>query len=214
LKIAIRSFVAALALSASTAWAATPSPAQIDRLTDLVVQAMPFGAIFETLKTSDSKWPLGDKAGKATPEQLACLRNELSAVGYRRTKRVDVEAYAKAHPDKVEGDIRLLESGAAELFGKFVIAGAEGEASGKPADAEAIAASATPAQSLALTALAGDPEHGDLRHLLGMGNMFDQLGKGSDDEMEAEGEKQGTQVGVKLMLGAMDTCQLPMSALQ
>lgn len=214
MKTAFRCFVLALALSAGTASAAAPSQAQIDRLTDLVVQAMPFGQIFEKVQAGDPKWPLGDKAGKATPAQLACLRGELSAEGYRRKKRADVVEYAKAHPDKVEADIRLLESGSAELFGKFVIAGAEGEAGGKPADPEAIAAAATPAQGLSLTALASDPNHADLRVLLGMGNMFDKLGEGSDDEMQAEGEKQGTQVGVQLMLGAMATCQLSMSALQ
>jgi hypothetical protein len=213
-KIAFRCFVAALALAAGTAWAAAPSQAQIDRLTDLVVQAMPFGKVFEMAQAGDPKWPLGDKAGKATPAQLACLRGELSAEGYRRKKRADVAEYGQAHPEKVEPSIRVLESGAAELFGKFVIAGAEGEASGKPADANAIAAAATPAQNLALTALASDPVHADLRVLLGMGNMFDKLGEGNDDEMHAEGEKQGTQVAVQLMLGAMATCQLPMSALQ
>ena len=214
MKIAFRSLVLALALSAGSAWAAAPSQAQIDRLTDLVVQAMPFGQIFEKVQAGDPKWPLGDKAGKATPEQLACLRGELSAAGYRRKKRADVVEYAKANPDKVEDGIRVLESGAAELFGKFVIAGAEGEASGKPADPEAIAAAATPAQGLALTALASDPAHANLRILLGMGNMFDKLGQGNDDEMQAEGEKQGTQVGVQLMLGAMATCQVSMASLQ
>jgi hypothetical protein len=175
---------------------------------------MPFGKIFEKVQAGDPTWPLGDKAGKATPAQLACLRGELSTDGYRRKKRADVVAYAKAHPDRVEGDIRLLESGAAELFGKFVIAGAEGEASGKPADAEAIAAAATPAQSLALTALASDPNHADLRLLMGMGNMFDKVEQSSGEEMKAEGEKQGTQIGVQLMLGAMATCQVSVSSLQ
>lgn len=214
MKTAVRCFVLALALSAASAWAAAPSQAQIDRLTDLVVQAMPFGQIFEKVQAGDPTWPLGDKAVKATPAQLACLRGELSSEGYRRKKRADVVEYAKAHPDRVEGDIRLLESGAAELFGKFVIAGAEGETGGKPADPEAIAAAATPAQGLSLTALASEPSHADLRVLLGMGNKFDRSGEGSDEEMRAEGEKQGTQVGVQLMLGAMATCQLSMSALQ
>jgi hypothetical protein len=212
-KIAFRSFAAALALFASVAWAAAPGEARIDRLTDLVVQAMPFGKVFEMVQAGDPKWPLGDKAAKATPAQLACLRGELSAEGYRRKKRADVVEYAKAHPDKVEPSIQVLESGAAELFGKFVIAGAEGEASGKPADASAIAAAATPAQGLALTALASDPVHADLRVLVGMGNMFDKLGEGND-EMHAEGEKQGTEVSMQLMLDAMATCQVSMSTLQ
>ena len=193
MKIALRSFVLALALSAGAAWAAQPSQAQLDRLTDLVVTAMPFGQVFDMMQVKDSKWPLGDKADKATPDQLACLRGELSAAGYRRVKRKDVEAYAAAHPERVADDIRLLESGAAELFGKFVLAGAEGEA---------------------ITALASDAAHADLRILIGMGNMFDRLAEGNDEAMRAEGEKQGTQVGVQLMIGAMETCQLPMSALQ
>ncbi len=211
---AVRSLLLGLACCAGAAWAAAPSEAQIDRLTDLAVQAMPFGRIFDQLQAGDPTWPLGDKAGNATPAQMACLRSELSAAGYRRKKRADVVEYAKAHPEGVEADIRLLESGAAELFGKFVMAGAEGEAAGKPVDAEAIAAAATPAQGLSLAALASDPEHADLRVLLGMGTMFDKLGTGKDDDMQAEGEKQGTEVGVQLMLGAIATCQLPMSALQ
>jgi hypothetical protein len=210
-----RSALAAAVLATGTAWAATPSEAQIDKLTDLVVQAMPFGQVFELVSAKDPNWPLGDKAGKATPAQLACLRGELSTEGYRRNKRKDVVAYAKAHPEDVANDIRLLEAGAAELFGKFVLAGAQGEATGKPADPEAIAASATAAQGVSLTALTTDPSHDELRELIGMGGMFDTLAaEGDDKQMQAKGEKQGTQLGVQLMLGAMQACELPLSALQ
>lgn len=211
----VRSILAAAALATGSAWAAAPTEAQVDRLTDLVVQAMPFGQIFEMVSARDPNWPLGDKAGKATPGQLACLRSELSPEGYRRTKRKDVSAYAKAFPDAVADDIRLLEAGAAELFGKFVLAGAQGEANGKPVDAEAIAASATAAQGVSLTALTTDPSHDELRELIGMGGMFDTLAaEGDDKDMQAKGEKQGTQIGQQLMLGAMQTCELPMSVLQ
>ena len=204
--------MAVLVVAGVNARAAEPGEADIDRLTDLVVQAMPFGVIFEGAQAQDPKWPLGDKAAKASAEQLACLRSELSSDGYRRIKRKDVVAYAKAHPADVMDDIRLLESGAAELFGKSVLAGAEGEASGKAVDPETIFASASAAQGMALTLLVTDKQYVDLRQLIGMGNMFEQIDEGGD--AQAKGEEQDAQIGAMLMIGAMATCELPMSVLQ
>lgn len=214
-RASLRSLLLAASLSfAAAAQAAAPSDAQVERLTDLVVTAMPFGKVFEMVQAGDPKWPLGDKAGQATPAQLACLRSELSSTGYRRTKRQHVQAYAAAHPERIADDIRLLEAGAAELFGKFVLAGAEGEASGQPADTDAIVAKASAAEGLALTSLATDESNADLRDLIGMGSMFDQMETDKGDAMKEKGEARGKQIGVQLMIGAMDTCKLPLSALQ
>ena len=210
MKAMLRTCFLLASLLSVPAWAAEADEKDIERLTDLVVAAMPFGVVFDGAQARDPNWPLEDKAKNATAGQLACLRGEMSSAGYRRGKRAEVVAYAAAHPANVKRDIELLEAGAADLFGRFVRAGAEQEATGKPADIDAIVASAGAAEAMSLTQLTTPAHYADLRTLIGFGAMFDAADEGAA-EMEKRGEDQGMQIGAMLMIKAVRTCDLPLS---
>lgn len=70
------------ALLSASAHAAGPAnasqEAKTERLTDLMVELVPMGRIFEMLAKEDPKWPMQDKPDAVTPAQLSCLRAELS----------------------------------------------------------------------------------------------------------------------------------------
>lgn len=199
---------ASLALAAGHAVAATGSSAsheqQVERLTDSMVVLMPFGTVFESIAAADPAWPVGDKVDEYRASELVCLRNELSAKGYRRYTHALVQDYAKANPQRLDGDIALVESGVAEMFGKLVLAGAESERTGVEANPDEVLAGYSPEQVEAFMAFFTAEEYADLRKLAGMG---DQLSvEKSAEENEAAGEQVGTDLATKLMFRAFDTC--------
>ena len=214
---------AALSLAAGIAVAAAPADnalaktgkpqqdAQVERLTDLVVQAIPMGAIFETLSEADPNWPMQEKPDAVTPEQLGCMRRELSAEGYRRAKREDAAAYAQQHTSLVEQDIRVLNEGAAMMMGKLMLAGVEQERTGVPVDQNALMGQASPEQLAAFMSFMTSPDYAPLRRLAGIGNAFDH-GR-SAEENENAGEAAGADLATKVMLKAMGRCDVPSSVL-
>jgi len=207
----------ALAQAAATAPVAAPaatavSEADIDRLTDLLVQLMPFGKVFDSLGKADPKWPAQDRPTAVNAAELACLRGELSSAGVRRGKRKEVAIYAANRPHNVKRDIELLEGGAAALFGRLIMAGAESVDSGKPPETDSVVSSAGTAEQLSLMTLATDPQYLDLRNLAGLGDMFNQ--PGTEQDSQARGEKLGSNLVTVLMLKAMTTCDVPVSRFQ
>ena len=193
--------------------AAKPVAAESDvqRMTDLQVKMMPFGAIFDMLAKGDPKWPLQEKPDAVTPTQLRCLRGELSTPGYRRYKQAQVEAYLADNPSRAASEIALLEQGAAELFGKLVLAGADGERSGVQADPQTVLKEASPEQMMSFMTFFGDPNHAELRKLSGLGDAISP-GK-SASENESAGEQLGSTITLQVMLKAMSTCEIPTSVL-
>lgn len=191
--------------------AARPSKSDIGRMTDLQVRMLPFGAIFEMLAKEDPNWPMQEKPDAVTPKQLACLRGELSTPGYRRYKQAQVEAYLAANPSRAASEIALLEQGAAELFGKLVMAGADSERSGVEAQPEVLLKDATPEQMSSFMSFFGDPNHAELRKLSGLGDAISP-GK-SVSENESAGEQLGSTITVQVILKAMSTCKVPTSVL-
>ncbi len=191
--------------------AAPPSQSDVQRMTDLQVRMLPFGAIFEMLAKDDPNWPMQEKPDAVTPGQLACLRDELSTAGYRRYKQAQVEAYLAANPSRAASEIALLEQGAAELFGKLVMAGADSERSGVEAKPEVLLKDATPEQMSSFMSFFGDPNHAELRKLSGLGDAISP-GK-SASENESAGEQLGSTITLQVMLKAMSTCKVPTSAL-
>lgn len=202
----------------STAQATEKAPAKsaaaesdVQRMTDLQVKMMPFGAIFDMLANGDPKWPLQEKPDAVTPTQLRCLRGELSTPGYRRYKQAQVEAYLADNPSRAASEIALLEQGAAELFGKLVLAGADGERSGVQADPQTVLKEASPEQMMSFMTFFGDPNHAELRKLSGLGDAISP-GK-SASENESAGEQLGSTITLQVMLKAMSTCEIPTSVL-
>ncbi len=90
------------------------------------------------------------------------------------------------------------------MFGKLVLAGAEGERTGVQANPDELLAGYSPAQTEAFMTFFTAAEYAGLRRLAGVGNEFDE-GK-SAEENEAAGEKLGSDLASKLMFRAMDTC--------
>lgn len=209
----IRALLCALVLSTATttAVAAEPSDATVERLTTLVVEAVPLGEIFEMLADTDPAWPMQDKPDAVTPAQLACLRRELSADGYRASKRVEVANYAKRSPGTVEGDIRILSDGAAFLMRELMLAGAQQERTGKPMSEEDVLGKASPAQVAAFMTFMTDADYRGLRRLTGIGSAFSP--DNSQEENEAAGESAGENMAMRAMLGAMERCDVSTSAL-
>jgi hypothetical protein len=211
---ALRCFVALMAFVAiGTAHAAeSGAPASsAARMTDLQVRMMPFGAIFDSLASGNPDWPMQEKPDAVTPEQLSCLRDELSTPGFRRYKLAQVEAYIAANPSRVDAEIALLEQGAADLFGTLVAAGAESERSGVEADPAVVLKDASPEQMLSFVTFFSDPNYAGLRKLSGLGDAL-SIDK-SVQENESAGEKVGSTLTMQIMLTAMSTCKVPASVL-
>lgn len=194
-----------------SAQSTTQENPQADRLTDLVVEAIPMGRIFELMAVADPEWPMQDNVDAVTPTQLSCLRSELSVAGYRRLKHVDAVEYIKRHPSRIADDLKLLENGSAGLMSRLVMAGAEGERTGKGPSEQEILGSATPAQLAALMAFLTAPDHAELRKLAGIGNGISS-GKSAEENRE-NGRAIGENLAVQAMLKAVSDCNVPTSAL-
>lgn len=212
----VRASFTALALLAAnflgmpSAWGQADA-AKVERLTDLVVELMPIGAIFEDLAKADPQWPLPESQKGISAGQRSCLRGELNRTGYRRMKRVDVAAYAAANPSQLEADIRVLEGGSARLMNRLVLAGADAERTGVPADEQAILSSASIEQIGSFMSLMQSPDYAGLRRMAGLGNAFDA--NKSKEENEAAGEDIGADLATQAMFKAMSACKIPASAL-
>lgn len=202
--------IAVLITSLAFAGTAIAQDDKVDRLTDSLVEMLPMGKIFDRASAENPAWPMQEKPDAVTPEQLACVRQALSTPGYRRAKRVEVEDYAKAHPSRVEDELRLLESGASALMGKLVMGGAESTWSNKPFDQNEVLKAATSEQVLAFMTFISDPNYAELRKLSGMGDVLSP--QKSRAENEQSGEQLGFSLGAQQMLKAMGTCKVPPSA--
>ncbi len=210
-RLLLAAFFASAGLFAAQAAETAPSKQDVQRMTDLQVQMMPFGAIFDMLAKNDPNWPMQEKPGAVTPKQLGCLRGELSTPGYRRYKQAQVETYLAANPSRAASEIALLEQGAAELFGKLILAGADSERSGVEADPQALLRDSTPEQMMSFMSFFGDPNHAELRKLSGLGDAISPTKSASENE--SAGEQLGSTITLQVMLKAMSTCEVPTSAL-
>jgi hypothetical protein len=210
-------FLAAALLSPTQASAidvaatADPVAAKVDRMTDLLDRAVPMGVIFETIMKDDPAWPVQANPAALDATQLACLRGELGQDGVRRNKRAEVEAYVAGHAKQVDGEIELMDGGAADMMNKFMLAGAKGESSQKQQDVNAVISNATPEQALSFMRFITAPEFTELRKLAGIGDVFDPTS--SAEQNEKSGQRLGASLGSTAILKAFGTCKIPMSAL-
>lgn len=191
-------------LLAATGVQAQSSAAKVEQLTDLVVQTMPMGDIFEMFASADPNWPVQDNPDAVSRGQLACLRDELSPAGYRRLKRSEVVAYVAENDARVDADINVLASGGARVMNMMVIAGAEGERTGVPADENEILSRASEAELEAFMSMFASEDHAALRGLLGIGEAF--APDKTAEENEAAGEEVGGDLATRVMLKSLDTC--------
>lgn len=199
-------------LLAASAASAQATNAQVDELAGLVAKAMPVGEVFDQFIAQDPRWPMGDKASRVSEAQLGCLRQRLSTAGFRELRRGETARFAQRHPDKVAGSIDVLKGGAAEALAESVRLGAEQERTGVKADFNALAARYTPGQLSAFVDLTSGNKHAALRELIGLDNVVDR--NKTAEQNQAAGRQQGQTIGVKLMLGALDHCKVPLAAVQ
>ncbi|KFN46929.1 hypothetical protein [Arenimonas metalli] len=214
-RIARRRLIA-LMLSAAGCLAALSAFAQssgdrVARLTDLVVQTVPMGEIFETLAATSSDWPLQEKPGAVSAGQLACLRDELSEAGYRRMKRTEVVAYVAENPGQADADIAVLEDGGARMMSRLMMAGVEQERSGVPVDEATIMGESSPEELAAFMQMMTAPDQTGLRKLLGIGNAY--AAERSAEENESAGEDAGADLATRVMMKAMSNCDVPVNVL-
>lgn len=203
---------AALAGPAKPAPSAPSAQADADRLAALMEELLPFGRVFDMLSAQDPAWPMQDMPKASTPERLRCLRGELSSAGYHRTRMQDARAYVSANPSRVADDIALLEKGAAQVFGRMMMAGVESKAKGgADVDAAAMMRELTPEQMSSFLTFLSDPNYAPLRKQVGLGDVLDN--SKSAAENQAAGERLGASLASQLMLKAVGTCNIPMSDL-
>jgi hypothetical protein len=202
--------VAGVLLAFAGALHAGEPDARVQRMTDALVKMLPMGAIFEDIAAKNPKWPMQEKSDAVTAEQLACVRGELSVDGFRRSRMAEVESYAKANPSRLDAEIRLLESGASDLFGKVIAAGAANASGGPEVSPQAILGEATSEQVLSFVTFVSDPNYADLRKLSGFGDALN-ITK-SRSENEKSGSQLGASLAAQLMIKAMGTCKVPPSA--
>lgn len=184
--------------------------AKVDRLTDLVVEMTPIGKVLELVAGVDPKWPMQDSPDAVTDTQLACLRTEMNGDAYRRHKRREVADYVAKYPLRVDTEIEALGQGAAKYSGQLVLAGARSEVSGGEVNVAGILAEATPGEMRAFLEVVNGSDYQALRELSGMNAILDAGKAKPNDEHAATGL---ASLMVPLMLRAMDTCKVPMSAL-
>jgi hypothetical protein len=199
-------------VTASPAHAQSTNPVdeRAERLTNLMLELLPFGYLMEQAAANEPTWPLMKKASNVNAEQLACVRGELSAAGYRRAKLKEARAYVVANPSRFEGDVAVLEEGAAKLVGKLMLAGFDAARSGGKVDPAVVMKTATSGQLIALSNFMYDPKYEPLRNVAGVGDAFS--GK-SGEESQKRGEGLGLALMSTLTLKALDACQVPPSVI-
>lgn len=205
--------VVAAALLALLPLVASAQNAQVqaDKLAEVMMRMLPFGKILDDAAAANPEWPLQGKADKVEPAKLSCLRGELSTDGYRRSKRAQALEYVKAHPDRVDADLALLNGGAASVFSDFINAGVNEAQTGKKVETTEVMKQMKAEQMLSFIDFITEPKHAPLRELVGIGEAFDPT-KTPQQNSDA-GKGVGTRLVLKLMLGAMTTCDVPPSTI-
>jgi len=208
----------ALPAHAQTATAApTPSasaptaPAVADKsiveLGRLVAFALPLDNVFKMQIDKDPAWPLQAKASRVSAEKLACARLRLSAAGFLDARVEEAREFAKRNPASVEGSIRVLSAGAADMANAYFVAGGVRSQTGKEIDDREIAARFTPAQMSAFVELQNSSEHSALRRMIGMPDTAD------DAVAEILGRPRGDLRATlsRIMLGSMTHCGISLA---
>ncbi|HOP90054.1 MAG: hypothetical protein KBE90_09975 [Ottowia sp.] len=175
---------------------------RVQRFADAYVRLLPVGRVMEVAAAQDARWPLGAKADLVSDTQLACMRAGLSSSVVSGRQRQAARDYAQAHADTLDGDLRVLEAGAARLIGDAMLAGA-----GDPAPR--LPTSATPEETQALAAFATEPRYAALRRATGL----DALLGGGTERAAQRGRDLGHALVVKAMTDAFLSCHIPVKLL-
>jgi hypothetical protein len=188
---------------------ATDPGGTAERLGSLAAQALPMGEIFQRFIDTNPTWPAMKNADKIEPKQLECMRSQLSIEGVRKMKIEEARSFVAARPELASDAVRVLEQGGAAFLRASVNAGAEAQAKGgtKP-DMSALMSQFSAWQLSAAIDLVGNVKYAPVREFIGIGDAIQLSG-------ESPGARnQGASAAAKLMLRAVQQCQIPMSAFQ
>jgi len=196
--------------SASAAPAVSEAPAQqppvppaADRLTSLVVRAVPIGPMLQASLDKNPDWPVGAKASaRMSASKLHCLRQRLSPEGYLESRAEAVNQFIQRYPDQVQDAIDVLDQGGADVMAAtFKV-----EQANRNSTLGDIAKNFTPVQIGKYNDLTQNDQYQSLRQLL-IGDSRPLAGKRA-------GADAGEMFGRQLMRNAMNYCYVPMSVLQ
>jgi hypothetical protein len=181
-------------------------PPDADRLTSLVVRAVPMGQMLQASLDKDPNWPVGKKVSRIKAEQLQCLRQRLSPEGYQQSRREAVDKFIERDPNQVQEAIEVLEQGGADVMASAFRAGLKNKNTGGDVEFDNIARNFTPQQMHSYSELTSRDKYEPLRKLLiGISNF--PLGKN-------RGALVGKRIGLLVMRDALEHCQVPLSAIQ
>lgn len=200
----------AAALAGCASMAPAPSPAQVDRLAQLFVQAMPVDWVVDRILAQEPQWPLQGFAGKYTREQLACTRTELGPDKVTVTQREDARAFARRHPERVAESIEVLEGGAAEVMNKLMREGAGQALTGKRMKPNAALANVPVARLRRFVELSESSRHAELRKAMRLDGMVDAP---SGQDTYTRGRQVGRSLLIVPMLAAVERCGLSLALL-
>jgi hypothetical protein len=206
---ALAGVVTSCALASSGPDTAADPAVSAERLGSLAAQAFPLGEIFQTFIDTNPSWPAMKQAQRLAPGQLDCLRDGLSVAGVRRMKVDDARSFVAGRPELAGDAIRVLEQGGAEFMRAAVNAGIEAQRSGtgKP-DMTKVMAQFNASQLSAAIDLIGNAKFAPVREFIGIGDAIQLTG-------DSPGARnQGASAAMKVMLRAVQQCNVPMSALQ
>ncbi|ARU05777.1 hypothetical protein CCO03_14755 [Comamonas serinivorans] len=177
-------WLAALGVAALAGCATAPSvPAgQVERLQDQFLAIMPLGEMLGHIAAHDPNWPLQNEMDRHTPQDVACMRRELAPEKGNAVMRQRAADYARKHPDRVSGDVAMLDDGAVRFVGGAMRAGMFGGAQPDPQDLKGTIEFLTASR------------YADLREALYLDGATDAMLK------PGGGYRMGQQIGMRFMV--------------
>src|SRR5258706_13685779 len=122
-----RSGVAAVLALTLTPWTTHAESAgtagtdeRVGRMTDMMMQMLPFGPVLDDLAAKNQAWPMQQKPDAVNAGQLACLRRELSAAGPRKTDLREGGAHPKADGTRLGRDMKPVDKRIAPVLCQIV----------------------------------------------------------------------------------------------
>ncbi|MDR2129525.1 MAG: hypothetical protein LBP52_10760 [Burkholderiaceae bacterium] len=99
---------------------------QARRMGIMFTTALPMGEIVRRIAAQEPRWPFqGSKGARQVSDaQVACVRAELTPEKISERQMQDARKYLAQHPQRAARDLQLLESGAAQTLGAFILSGA------------------------------------------------------------------------------------------
>jgi len=202
-------------LAGSMGFCAIPANAQVNEtetLTKLVVQTIPMGRVMQVFMDRNPNWPLNEKVGNASAQDLKCLRARLGPEGYAAMRGEQVKEFAKRYPDRVADSIAVLEQGAAAFGEATFMDGVNNSLQGKSSDASAVLAKFTARQYSSYLDFIGNEKHRQLRDMMGIGEALVPGARTEDDKQRQQNA--GRMMSTRVMLDAMDYCSVPLTVLK